>query len=191
MRNKSEKAVFKCHPLTPDRWPDLEKLFGERGACAGCWCMWWRLPRAQWIKQKGESNRRAFQQLVSNGAVAGVLAYRGPEPIGWCAVAPRSEYVRLSKARTLKPVDEKPVWSITCFFVARPWRRRGVTVRLLDAAVALARKHGGAIVEGYPVDPKKDQPDAFVYTGLASAFREAGFVEVARRSSSRPIMRSI
>ena len=79
-------------------------------------------------------------------------------------------YVRLSKARTLKPVDDKPVWSITCFFVARPWRRRGVTVRLLDAAVALARKHGGAIVEGYPVDPKKAQPDAFVYTAKLPPF---------------------
>ncbi len=178
-------------PLTPDRWHDFENLFGKNGACAGCWCMWWRSPRAQWLKQKGSGNKTAIRKIVKRGKAPGLLAYADGMPIGWCAVSPRENYPRLATARTLKPVDDQPVWSITCFFVARAFRRRGVTVELLKGAVDHARREGAKIVEGYPVEPKNDQPDVFVYTGLASAFRKAGFEEVARRSPSRPIMRCL
>jgi GNAT superfamily N-acetyltransferase len=151
--------------------------------------MWWRLPRAQWLRQKHDGNKRAILKLVKAGETPGLLAYVGGQPIGWCAIAPRADYPRLAASRTLMPVDDQPVWSVACFFVARPYRRRGVTVELLKAAVEFARARGARIVEGYPVEPKKEQPDAFVYTGLASAFREAGFKEVLRRSPTRPIMR--
>ena len=107
------------HPLTPDRWADLEALFGPRGACAGCWCMWWRLQRAEWNKSKGESNRRAFRKLVAAGREPGILAYAGGRPVGWCAIEPRESYPVLEGARTLSRVDSKPVWSITCLFVER------------------------------------------------------------------------
>lgn len=90
----------------------------------------------------------------------------------------------------LKRVNDRPVWSIVCFFVAKPFRGKGLTEKLLRASVELVRKHGGKILEGYPVEPTKGRiPDAFAYTGVASAFRQAGFVEVLRRSKSRPIMR--
>jgi GNAT superfamily N-acetyltransferase len=90
----------------------------------------------------------------------------------------------------LSPVDDQPVWSITCFFVARPYRRRGVTVELLEAAVRHARAHGARIVEGYPIEPGDGNvPAAFAYTGLVPAFRAAGFVESARRSHRQPVMR--
>jgi GNAT superfamily N-acetyltransferase len=151
--------------------------------------MWWRLSRAQWVKGKGAGNKRAMRKLVQAGAVTGLLAYADGQPVGWCAMAPRTDYPRLANSRTLQPVDNQPVWSVTCFFVARSWRRRGVTVELLKAAVEVAGQHGARIVEGYPVEPKKDQPDAFVYPGLASAYLKAGFKEVLRRSPSRPIMR--
>jgi len=183
------KPKAEVHPLTPERWADFEKLFGKNGACAGCWCMWWRLPAAQWRAQKGAGNRRAIQKLVQTGTAPGLLAYAGGQAVGWCAVAPRKDYVRFAKSRVLAPVDDKPVWSVTCFFVARAWRRRGVTRLLLKAAAIFARKRGATVLEGYPTEPKRDQPDAFVYTGLASVFRKAGFKEVARRSSSRPIFR--
>jgi GNAT superfamily N-acetyltransferase len=176
-------------PLTPDRLADFVTLFGQNGACAGCWCMWWRLPRAEWVKGKGDGNKRVIQKLVKKDGVPGLIAYADGQPVGWCAIAPRSDYPRLASSRTLQPVDDQPVWSVTCFFVARPWRRRGVTIELLKSAVEFARKRGAKIVEGYPVEPKKEQADAFVYTGLATAFRKAGFKEVLRRSPSRPIMR--
>jgi GNAT superfamily N-acetyltransferase len=182
-------AKLEIHPLTRERWDDFVTLFGANGACAGCWCMWWRLPRAKWTQGKGDGNKRAVRKLVNNGDVPGLLAYADGQPIGWCAIAPRADYPRLATSRTLKPVDDQPVWSVACFFVARPFRRRGVTVELLEAAVEFARKHGARIVEGYPVEPRKPQADVFVYTGLASAFRKAGFKEVARRSPTRPIMR--
>ena len=177
------------HPLTPDRWGDFESLMGKRGACGGCWCMWWRVARSQFNKQKGEANRRAMKTIVDACEVPGILAYEGSEPIAWCSVAPRPAFPGLERSRILKPVDEEPVWSIACFFVAKKHRRKGVSVKLLEAAVAFAHERGGRIIEGYPVEPLKDQPDAFVWTGLAAAFRKAGFREVARRSESRPIMR--
>ncbi|HKQ62266.1 MAG TPA: GNAT family N-acetyltransferase, partial [Candidatus Polarisedimenticolaceae bacterium] len=90
----------------------------------------------------------------------------------------------------LKPVDAAPVWSVSCLFVARAHRRRGISVGLLRAARRHAARHGALLVEGYPVDPRGRAPDAFVWTGLASAFRQAGFTEVARRSPTRPIMRA-
>ncbi len=178
------------HPLTPERWPDLERLFGARGACAGCWCMWFRLARAEFERAKGEGNREALHALVESGPPPGILAYAGEEPVGWCALAPRAQYPLLARSRILKPVDDAPVWSIVCFFVARKHRRQGITVELLRAATRYARERGARVVEGYPVEPKAGgSPDTFVYHGLASAFRRAGFTEVARRSETRPIMR--
>jgi GNAT superfamily N-acetyltransferase len=178
------------HPLVPERWSDLERLFGARGACGGCWCMWWRLPRAEFARRKGQGNRRTLRRIVDTGDVPGILAYAGDEPVGWCSVAPRDDFPVLEHSRTLKRVDERPVWSVVCFFVARPFRRRGVSVRLLKAAADHVRRNGGELLEGYPVEPRtRALPDAFAWTGLARAFRAAGFEEVARRSPSRPIMR--
>jgi len=183
--------VLGFHPLTPDRWPDLERLFGPRGAIGGCWCMWRRLTRSEFDRQRGAGTRRAFRQIVGSSDVPpGLLAYVGDKPVGWCAVAPRSEYPALNRSRVLKPVDDRPVWSVTCFFIARPYRRKGVMVALLKQAIAFAAAHGATLVEGYPVEPRKpNMPDVYAFTGMASAFRAAGFKEVARRSESRPIMR--
>jgi len=176
------------HPATPARWPDVEELFGERGACGGCWCMTWRLPRAKFLANQGSANKRSFRKIVRSGAEPGVLAYADGRPVGWCAVAPRSEFSFLDRSRVLAPVDDQPVWSVTCFFVAKEWRRRGLSVKLLKAAVEFARKRGAKIVEGYPQEPRMKLPGAFVWTGLASAFRKAGFTVAARRSKLRPIM---
>jgi GNAT superfamily N-acetyltransferase len=180
------------HPLTSERWEDLEKLFGPEGACEGCWCMWWKLPRAEFMKNRGQRNKRALRSIVDSGKIPGILAYLQGEPVGWCAVAPREDYPLLERSRLLKRVDDKPVWSVVCFFVAKKFRHKGITVRLLKAVVDHAKKKGGKIVEGYPKEAKKDgTPDTYVYTGLVSAFHKTGFVEVARRSENRPIMRCL
>ncbi len=154
--------------------------------------MYWKLARPQFKKQQGEGNKRAFKKLAARGEMPGMLAYAGDEPIGWCALAPREKYLRLANSRILQPVDEQPVWSVTCFFVKKEYRRQGLSVALLRAAAKHAKKHGAKIVEGYPVAPKAGKmADAFAWTGLASAFRQAGFKEVLRRSETRPIMRCL
>ena len=178
------------HPLTPDRWDDLVSLFGARGACGGCWCMWWRLARSEFDRRKGDANRRALRKIVAAGKVPGLIAYVDGAPAGWCSIAPRDDFPVLERSRVLRRVDERPVWSVVCFFIARSHRRSGLASRLLEGAVSYARERGASIVEGYPVEPRGiPLPDAFAYTGIASIFRRAGFIEVARRSATRPIMR--
>lgn len=138
----------------------------------------------------GEPNRRAFRKLVKDGPPPGLLAYEGATPVGWVAIAPRSEYRRFERSRVLQPVDDRPVWSVPCFFVARTHRGRGLTVALLRAACEWARDRGATMVEGYPVDTHGAvQPAAFVFHGLVPTFTAAWFREVLRRSDRRPIMR--
>jgi GNAT superfamily N-acetyltransferase len=177
-------------PVTSAEWKDLTKLFGPRGACSNCWCMWWRLPRSRFNAGRSGANRRALKSLIDGGTVPGVLAYDGDRAVGWCAIAPREQYASLERSRVLARIDLQPVWSIVCFFVARDYRRQGLTVKLIKAAVSHAKKNGARIVEGYPSDsPEGGMPDAFVYTGLASAFARAGFTEAARRSPRRAVWR--
>ena len=183
-------ADIRIEPADARRWPDLERLFGARGACGGCWCMWYRLPRAEYERGKGQDNRDKLRKLLQAEDPTGVIAYAGEAPIGWCAVAPRSAFTRLERARTLRPVDDQPVWSIVCLFVARGHRRQGVSVALLNGAAEYARSLGALIVEGYPVEPRSGTiPEVFAHPGTPSAFKSAGFREVARPSPTRPVMR--
>lgn len=177
------------HPLTPGRWSDLEKLFGRHGAAGGCWCMWWRQTQAEFSRRHGEPNRLAFKSIVESGVIPGILAYSHGIPVGWCAVEPRESYPALDRSRILARVDNKPVWSIPCFYVASQFRGKGLMRDLLTKAIGWAGGHGARIVEAYPVDSERDLPAVSVYTGVGSVFREAGFEEVLRRSRARPIMR--
>jgi GNAT superfamily N-acetyltransferase len=179
-----------CKPLTPRRWSDFEQLFGPRGACAGCWCMFWKLPNKDFRELAYDGTKVAQKTIVDSGIVPGLLAYADHQAVGWIALEPRSEYPRLARSRVLKPVDEQQVWSITCFFTRRDFRGKGVSVELLKAAIEHVRKRHGKILEGYPVEPRSEKmPPVFVYTGLPSAYRQAGFKEVARNSETRPIFR--
>ena len=154
--------------------------------------MWWRLKRSQFQKQQGQGNKKAMKKIVDSGEIPGILAYAGGNPVAWCSVAPRESYQVLERSRILKRVDEKPVWSVVCFFVNKEYRRKGINLKLTKAAIDYVKKQGGKILEAYPVEPKKSQiPDLFAYHGLASTFRKAGFTEVLRRSETRPIMRHI
>ena len=186
----AEHGQLSFHPATKARWKDLEELFGERGACAGCWCMWWRIRRREWQENKGEGNRRKLKQLVNSNNVPGILAYAGNKPIGWCSVAPREEFPVLEGSRTMKRLDDQPVWSIVCLFVEKEQRRNGVASSLLNAAAEYAFRRGAEFVEGYPVVPKKDRmPDAFAFTGVPAAFENAGFKVVKKATASRWIVR--
>lgn len=186
-----------CHALTPERWPDLAALFGAKGACDGCWCMYWRHQRGEdYEGAKGATNRRRFQKLVKDSAAHGALAYADGEPVGWIAFDRRSDFHRLLRARTLRSEDgddAAEIWAMPCFYVKAGWRSRGVASALLDFAIRhLKRKHRATILEAYPMQQPADgkrHPAAFAYTGTVGLFAKAGFVVVGARDNSRQRMR--
>lgn len=178
------------HPLTPARWSDFEAFFGRHGAVDGCWCMWWRITRKEFEANHNAGNKAAMKAIVDGGGVPGLLAYDGDSPVGWVSVGPRDDFPVLGRSPILKPVDAQPVWSIVCFFIHKAQRCQGMSARLIEAAVGYASTHGAAIVEGYPIAPQAGEtPPVYSFTGFLSTFQTAGFVEVARRSPRKPIMR--
>lgn len=180
---------YRCKPLSLETWDDFIHLFGERGASSGCWCMWSRAAtKKDFDRNRGEGNKAAMKALVASGRITGLLGYDGARPIGWCSLGPREDFPRLERTRTLKKIDDQPVWSIVCLFVAKDYRQRGVTAHLIRSAITCALSQGAQIIEAYPADPKGDTIAAFVETGFKSTFIRAGFHEAARRGS-RPIMR--
>lgn len=175
-------------PLTPDVWPALEDLFGKGGAGNGCWCMYWRIG-PEYAKRPREKNRRALRRIVKHGPPPGLLAFDGERAVGWCALTPRDDLAWLNRKHALEPVDALPVWSISCFYVRRGYRRQGVMSALIAAALKAAKRADAPALEAYPVDTARPDSTSNVFTGTASAFRRAGFKTVARRLPSRPIMR--
>lgn len=178
-------------PVDAGRWDDLVTLFGPRGACAGCWCMWWRLSNKEMHVNGNEGNRAALESLVRAGDPVGLLGYADGEPVGWCGVAPRPAYHRLRRSRVLAltGLDDPSVWSVVCFFVARRRRRAGVAGALLEGAVEHAVAGGARVVEGYPVTSAAGKSAASLYTGTVELFTQAGFTPHADSSGSRVVMR--
>ena len=179
------------HPLTRDRWPDLVELFGRPGAAIprSCWCMYYRKSGSEPTKARAARNRRAMRSLVDANRIPGLLAYEGDRPVGWISLGPREDYERLARSPVMKPLDDKPVWSIVCFFVEEGSRGQGIADRLLRAAVDYARSQGARLLEAYPVDKDgRSHPDTMFF-GAKSMYDRAGFEEVARRKPARPVVR--
>jgi len=143
---------FEAHPVTKERWPDLVQLF-DRPIVRTCFCMFYRKVGAD--TGVGQQNRRAMKALVDRGSVPGLIGYEDGVPVAWVSLGPREDYAKLRRSPVMKPVDDQPVWSIVCFFVDRNARGRGLSQRMLEAAVDYARSRGARLVEAYPVD--KDQ----------------------------------
>ena len=174
-------------PLTPALWPALEDLFGAKGACNGCWCMYWRLGAA--YRGRAAANKRAFRALVMQGPPPGLIAFEGKTAVGWCQLTPRDDLPWLERAWRLRRVDAMPVWSISCLYVRIGHRRQGVTGALIAAAIRAAKRAGVPALEAYPLDAALT-PSASG-TGFASTFARAGFKIVARHVPARPIMRYV
>jgi GNAT superfamily N-acetyltransferase len=151
--------------------------------------MWWRQSSSEWEKRKGNERKEALRTIVSQGKTPGILAYSDEQPVGWCSISPREELHRLERSRTLKRIDNRPVWSVVCFFVAKPFRQKGVSTKLLEAAVSHAGQQGAKIIEGHPSRSSGRKYDTTVYTGLASVFLKVGFVDFGSVSRTRTIMR--
>lgn len=183
--------TIETHPLTLARWSDFETLMGPKGGAEGCWCMLWRLSAAAYKAGRGETNRAGMRSLVETGPrPPGLIAYSDGAPVGWVSIAPREEFPRMESSRIVAPVDRRPVWSVTCFFIRPGNRGKGVATALLSAACDFAARQGAELVEGYPIDPLGARyTSGFAWTGLMRLFETGGFTEVARRSEKRPVMR--
>lgn len=173
-------------PITPDLWPALEDLFGPSGACNGCWCQYWRIGSA-YRKRPSDTNKAAFRDIVQQGPPPGLLAFDGDLPVGWCPLTPRDSLQWLNRTWRLKRINDLPVWAISCLYVRKGYRRRGITSALIHAAVEAAKAAGAPAVEAYPLDANLT-PSASG-TGYASTFARVGFKELARHTAPRPIMR--
>ena len=177
---------FTIQPLTPERLPALEDLFGENWPVGGCWCMYWRIGN-DYRKRPSAENKAAFCELVKNGPPPGLLAFDGDLAVGWCQLTPRADLPWLDRTWRLKRVDDVPVWSISCFYIRKGYRKKGVTSALIEAALETAKRAGAPALEAYPLDAKLT-PSASS-TGYVSTFKRAGFKIIARHVPPRPIMR--
>jgi GNAT superfamily N-acetyltransferase len=186
MPRRIRQVTLAIRPLTPELWPALEDLFGKNGACSGCWCMYWRIGSA-YRKRPATKNKAAFRAVVNHGPPPGLLAFDGDVAVGWCQLTPRDALPWLDRAWRLARVDQVPVWSISCFYVRKGYRRRGVTAALVAAALKAARRAKAPALEAYPLDAEKT-PSASG-TGFVSTFERAGFTTIGCHVAPRPIMR--
>ncbi|MDB5969821.1 MAG: putative acetyltransferase [Hydrocarboniphaga sp.] len=182
-------ADFEFKPLKLAQLGDAESVFGDCGDGRHCWCSYWYRSQHDYKAGWGEGNHQFFRKLLHSGATPGLLAYRGTAPAGWCGLAPRHHFDRLNRSRSFAPVDSTPVWALNCFIVKKDFRRQGLLKKMIAAAVKFAGDHGAECVEAYPVDALRKHNSAELYVGTLSAFEQTGFVEVARRLPSRPIVR--
>lgn len=178
-------------PLSKKNWGKFIELFGVKGACGNCWCMYYRLSKSDFQEGKiDEGNKNAMKELVWNNQPAGLMALYEGRAIAWCAFAPRENFSKLGRSRVHKRIDDKAVWSIPCFFIHIDFRRQGVSVQLLKGVINFAKQNRIKIVEAYPTIPTKDiLPDTFAWIGLYKSFERAGFEIVDRTSKNRPMVR--
>jgi GNAT superfamily N-acetyltransferase len=178
-------------PLSRKNWGLFTELFGERGACGNCWCMYFRLDKAEFTEGKlNDGNKNAMKQLVWDNMPTGLLGIYQGRAIGWLAFAPRQDFPKLARSRVHKPIDELLVWSVTCFFIDKHFRRMGVSVAMLKGLIDFARKQKIGVIEAYPTIPTQEVlPDSFAWIGLYKSFERAGFTVVDRTSKSRPMVR--
>jgi len=178
-------------PLTKTNWNKFTGLFGEKGACGNCWCMYYRLLKSDFLEGKADDgNKRAMMEIVWKGKPAGILGLYEGQAIAWCAFAPREDFIKLEKSRVHRRIDDTMVWSIPCFFIDKNFRRHGVSVELLKGVIRYAEENGIEIIEAYPAIPTQAKlPDSFAWIGLFRSFESAGFEIVDRTSKNRPMVR--
>ena len=178
-------------PLTRKNWGQFIQLFGNKGACGNCWCMYYRLNKSEFKEGKVEDgNKNAMKELVWENKPAGILGFYDGQAIAWCAFAPREDFIKLEKSRVHKRIDDKRVWSIPCFFIDKKFRRLGVSVALLKGVINYARENEIEIIEAYPTIPTQEKlPDSFAWIGLYTSFERAGFEIADRTSKNRPMVR--
>jgi GNAT superfamily N-acetyltransferase len=189
-KTKSPDTGLSFQELSTANWKQFEELMGEKGGCGNCWCMYFRIPTKEFQENKPDGNKKMMKQLVDKGMPQGLIAFINKEPAGWIAFAPREDYMKLENTRIFKPLDDKPVWSITCFFVKKEFRHKGLSQQLIKGAVDFAKRKKIKILEAYPAIPySQNVPHPFLWVGVLSSFIKNGFTIVKQSSKSRAMVR--
>jgi GNAT superfamily N-acetyltransferase len=189
-----EPESIEIQPLTPERWPLFEDLFGKQGACYGCWCTYFRLPPSLRTNDR-ERNKAFIRERIEAGPPPGILAVAGTQAAGWMQIGPRADVPQWNnKGRASAPLDPRDaadpsVWAISCFFIRSRWRGKGLTHRLVAGGIAFARAGGARRLEVGPMDQAKNARSPGLFVGSTRVFENAGFAEVAHRKPGRPLMR--
>ena len=192
INNDNDPAIrITLEPLSLNNWNKFVKLFGEKGACGSCWCMYYRLSASDFREGKyDDGNKQKMKDIVSKGIPTGVIGMIDGEPVAWCAFAPREDFVKLERSRVHKRIDNLSVWSIPCFFIDRRYRRMGVSVAMLKEIIKYAEKKKIKVIEAYPQIPTQEKyPDSFLWIGVYKSFEKAGFEIADRKSKNRPMVR--
>ena len=188
MKQPGEKLKF--DPLTSVNWKQFETLMGEKGGCGNCWCMYFRLSYKVFQENKPDGNKKMMKQLVNKGQPQGLIASLNKQPVGWIALAPREDYMKIENSRVFKRIDDKPVWSITCFFIRKEFRRMGFSQQLIQGAMDFAKRKKIKTLEAYPAIPYSEKvPYPFLWVGVLSSFIKNGFKIVQQHSKSRAMVR--
>jgi GNAT superfamily N-acetyltransferase len=183
------------HPLTPDRWDDLVALFETDSITRMCWCMVTRLSGAELREFKPADRKKMLQSLVKQGKVPGLLAYKGKEPVGWIAVAPREMTPDWNRGRKSSAAEAEAdatdpgCWGASCFFVRSGHRKQGMTAELLEAGIAHAKQGGAQRLEACPMSHDDKRSAVGMCVGPLRTFERAGFEKVLERKAGRPLMR--
>jgi len=188
-------------PANEASWDDIRAVFGTHGEPAGCACQWLKFERRDWRALSRQQRTELLREQTNcdhpeASTTSGLVAYLGDTPAGWCAVEPRSEYVRLLSARIPwagrdESKDDDSVWAVTCFVTRVGFRRRGVGRALAEATVSYAKERGASAVEGYPIVVEPDQEFTWgeLFVGSWTMFADAGYREVSRPTARRAVMR--
>ena len=188
-------------PANEASWEDLQAVMGTRGEASRCMCQWFKIRDKDWKSVPVEELAGRLRAQAGCGdpaatTTSGLVAYLGGEPAGWCAVEPRTAYVRMLRMRVPwadrnEDRTDDGVWAVTCFVTRTGFRRRGISRALASAAVEFARERGARAIEGYPIVTRPGQEYSWgeLYVGSGSIFADAGFSEVSRPTPRRAVMR--
>ena len=184
-------------PVTPERWPDFEDLFGKQGACYGCWCTHFRLPPAARRENDRERNKDHIRTRIEAGPPPGLLAFEDGRSVGWMQIGPRADVPEWNNSgrgsAPIEPTDaEDPsVWAISCFFLRSRVRGQGLTHQLVEGGIAFARSNGARLLEACPMDLSRDSRSIGLFVGSTRVFEKAGFERVIERKAGRPLVRLV
>lgn len=193
--------TIKVVPANKASWDDLRAIFGTRGEPAHCQCQGYKIRDMDWASVPAEERAHRLREQTDCGrprsrTTSGLVAYRGGEPVGWCAVEPRTAYLRLLRTRVpwagrAEDRTDDGVWAVTCFVTRVGFRRQRVSYALAAQTVEFARSRGARAIEGYPMitQPDKEITWGELHVGSRSIFAAAGFKEVSKPTLRRVVMR--